>query len=156
MNSVPSIQPIVVGYDNTDAAKSALTWAADHATLTGAELIVAYVSSSTAEWELAAVMINPDPIRHQVEELLNTTWTEPLRDRDTKYRTVTAVGRPAMELMRIARAESASLIVIGMTGRGTLAELITGSTQHLLQQHAARPVVAVPEVWLDDREDRTA
>lgn len=47
--------------------------------------------------------------------------------------------------MRYARDELASLMVVGMTARGTLAELLYGSvTTHELLRHALRPVVAVP------------
>jgi Universal stress protein family. len=53
--------------------------------------------------------------------------------------------------MRTAREEQATLIVIGMTARGTLSELVLGSTQHELLHHAVRPVVAVPASWNESR-----
>ena len=43
-----------------------------------------------------------------------------MRERKIRFRTHVAVRRVASELMRIAHAEHALLIVIGMTGRGTL------------------------------------
>jgi nucleotide-binding universal stress UspA family protein len=138
---------IVVGYDNSAAAQTALDWATDHAQHIDGELLVIYVASSIAEWELSAAQINPDPIRHEFERRLRDEWTAPLRKAQVPYRTKFVVGRVAEELMRTAREEHAALIVIGMTARGTLSELVLGSTQHELLHHAVRPVVAVPASW---------
>jgi nucleotide-binding universal stress UspA family protein len=52
--------------------------------------------------------------------------------------------------MRVAKAEQAALIVIGMTARGTISELMFGSTQRELGHHAVRPIVAVPTSWRGD------
>lgn len=138
---------IVIGYDNSDAAQSALDWATAQAALTNSELLVVYVASSIAEWELNAIQINTDPIRDEFKRLLNDEWTASLRKTHVRYQTRFAVGRVADELMRTAREEHAALIVIGMTARGTLNELVFGSTRHELLHHAVRPVVAVPATW---------
>lgn len=138
---------LVVGCDNTEASKAALRWAAHYATGHDAAIHVIYVMSALTEWELAAVQVNPDPLRHEYEQLLEGEWTEALRDTEVPYTTHVAIGRPADELMRYARREHAALIIVGMTGRGTLAELVFGSTTHDLQHHALRPVVAVPANW---------
>ena len=143
---------IVVGFDNSDAARAALDWAVEHATRIGGELLVVYVASSIAEWELSAAQINPDPIRHEFERRLNDEWTAPVRMANVPCRTRFVVGRPADELMSAARAEQAAVIVIGMTARGTLSELVWGSTQHELRHHAVRPVVAVPASWSESRD----
>ncbi len=138
---------IVVGYDNSEAAQAALAWAGEQAKRTNSEILVVYVASSTAEWELAAVQIDPDPIRHEFQRRLREEWTAPLRNAEVAYRTKFVSGRVAEELMSSARDEHASLIVIGMTLRGTLSELVAGSAQHDLLHHAVRPVVAVPATW---------
>jgi nucleotide-binding universal stress UspA family protein len=59
-------------------------------------------------------------------------------------------GRPAEALLRCADEEGAELLVVGMTGRGTVNELLMGSTTHRLLQHTARPIVAVPAGWAPD------
>ncbi len=150
------VGPIVVGYDDRPAARSALKWAAERAETEHNELIVVYVSSAIAELEFAAVQIDTNAIRSTLEAQLNGDWTADLRSRKIRYRTEVAIGRAAAELMRIARAESASLIVIGMTGRGTLAELVFGSADHELLRHALRPVVAVPASWTPKDATSTA
>jgi nucleotide-binding universal stress UspA family protein len=138
---------IVVGYDNSAAAQTALEWAAEYAACTDSELLVVYVASSIAEWELAAAQIDPDPIRHEFERRLNDEWTADLRKAEVRYRTKFTIGRVAEQLILAAREEEATLIAIGMTARGTLSELVLGSTQHELMHHAVRPVIAVPASW---------
>ena len=151
MNAGP-VGPIIVGYDDSPAARAALRWAADHATALGGELLVVFVSSAIAELEFAAAQINTDPIRAGYERHLQGDWTALLRERNIQFRTHVAVGRVATELMRVAHTEHASLIVIGMTGRGTLGEIVFGSAEHALVKHAVRPVVAVPAAWQSDTD----
>lgn len=144
---VVTIETIIVGFDNTDASRAALRWAAHHAKRVGAELLVVYVASSTAEWELSMIQVNPDPIRHEFEKRLQGEWTESLRTAGVPYRAELVVGRPADALLDVARACDPALIVVGMSGRGTLGELVVGNTASRLSHHAARPIVTVPPSW---------
>jgi nucleotide-binding universal stress UspA family protein len=137
-------EKIVVGFDNSPAAQAALEWATTQAELVGGELVLVYVASSVREWELAAAQINTDPIHRELKRKMAEEWTSSLRERGVPFRTRFAQGRVAEQLIKVARAEDASLIVIGMTARGTLTELVFGSTRHDLLHHAVRPVVAVP------------
>jgi nucleotide-binding universal stress UspA family protein len=137
-------EKIVVGFDNSSAAQAALEWAEHQAQLVGAELVIVYVASAVRDWEFAAVQINTDPMRAEAKRRLAGEWTASVREAGVPYHVRLAEGRVADELMKVARAEDASLIVIGMTARGTLTELVFGSTRHDLLHHAVRPVVAVP------------
>jgi nucleotide-binding universal stress UspA family protein len=141
------MESVVVGYDDSPPARAALAWAVDHGKRNNAELVVLYVVSSTWEWELAAVQVNPDPIRREIQHLLHGDWTAPVRAAEVPYQTEVAVGRPAEALLATARRHEASLIVLGMTGRGTLGELILGSTGREVAHHALRPIVTVPAGW---------
>jgi nucleotide-binding universal stress UspA family protein len=138
---------IVVGCDGSRAAHAALEWATTQAERTESELLVVYVASSIAEWELAAVQIDPDPIRREFRHRLEGEWTASVRKAQVPYQTRFAVGRVAEQLMHAARDVEATLIVIGLTPHGTLSELVMGTTQHELLRHAVRPVVAVPATW---------
>jgi nucleotide-binding universal stress UspA family protein len=137
-------EKIVVGFDNSPASQAALDWAIHQAQLVGGEIVVVYVASAVREWEFAAAQINTDPMRAEAKRRLAEEWTAPLRAAGVSYHVRLMQGRVAEELMKVARAEEASLIVIGMTARGTLTELVFGSTRHDLLHHAVRPVVAVP------------
>jgi nucleotide-binding universal stress UspA family protein len=141
------MQTIVVGYDDSEGAKSALAWAIDYAKERAAHLRLVYVVSSAAEWELAAAQIDPDPIRLEVARRLEGEWSAPVRAAGLSYATQVLVGRPADKIMQCARESQASLIVVGMGTHGTLAELFLGSPALKLLHHAIRPVVAVPAGW---------
>jgi nucleotide-binding universal stress UspA family protein len=141
------MERIVVGYDDSPAARGALSWAVHHARRTEAELVIVFVVSSSFEWELNAAQINTDPIRKEFERRLRGEWTQLVRTAGVRYETRLEVGRPAHALLDAARRTEAVLIVIGMTGRGTLGELVFSSVSHHLFHHAARPVVAVPAGW---------
>jgi nucleotide-binding universal stress UspA family protein len=141
------VEHVVVGYDDSPPARGALAWAVDYGTRNHAELVILYVVSSTWEWELTAVQVNPDPIRREIQHLLHRDWTAPVRVAGVAYRTEVAVGRPAEVLLATARRHEASLIVLGMTGRGTLGELILGSTGREVAHHTVRPIVTVPAGW---------
>jgi nucleotide-binding universal stress UspA family protein len=142
------VEKIVVGYDHSPAAQGALAWGVDYARRMGAELIVVYGVSSAWEWELAAVQVNPDPIRREIGQLLRQDWTATVRAAGVSCQTEVAVGRPADVLLAAARHHQAELIVLGMTGRGTLGELVAGSTGHQVARHAVRPIVTVPAGWI--------
>jgi len=142
--TVHAAETVVVGYNDSAAARAALSWAIEHVTGRDAQILLTYVVSSVTEWELAAVQIDPDPIRHRFERLLATDWSAALREAGVPYQTVLTVGRASDALMRCAREHDASLIVIGMTGRGVLHELVGASVATRLIHRAHRPVVAVP------------
>jgi nucleotide-binding universal stress UspA family protein len=141
------MEKIVVGYDHTPPAHGALAWGIDYSRRSDAELIIVYGVSSAWEWELAAIQVNPDPIRREIGQLLRQDWTAPVRAAGVPYQTEVLVGRPADVLLASARRHEAALIVLGMTGRGTLGELIVGSTGREVAHHAVRPIVTVPTGW---------
>ena len=138
---------MVLGYDHSEAAQAASRWAAGQARLTGVAITAVYVVSAIAELELAAVQINPDPIRHEFERRMKNEWLASLRASGVDVHTKVRVGRVADELMHAALDTAADLIVIGMTTHGSLAELVSKSTARTLRGRAVRPVVSVPAGW---------
>ena len=124
------MERVIVGYDDSPAAPGALAWAVHHARRSGAELVIVYVVSSSFEWELNAAQVNTDPIRKELRSRLRGQWTEPVRAAGVRYETQLEDGRPAEALLDAARRNDASLIVIGMTPRGTLGELVFSSVTH--------------------------
>jgi nucleotide-binding universal stress UspA family protein len=142
-----TMERIVIGYDHSPPAQGALSWAVDYARRVGGELVIVYAVSAAWEWELAAVQVNPDPIRREITDLMHESWTAPVRAAGVRYQTEVTVGRTADVLLAAARHHEASLIVLGMTGRGTLGELVLGSTGREVAHHAVRPIVTVPKGW---------
>jgi nucleotide-binding universal stress UspA family protein len=144
---------ILVAYDHSEAAQAALSWAIDYSKSRDTEVLLVYVVSSVAEWELAAVQLDPDPIRHNVERLLGGAWSAPLRESGVQFDTRVLVGRPAETILQCAQEEDVSLIALGMTTHGTLFELIVGGVAAHVLHHARRPVVAVPAGWAPEHTE---
>jgi nucleotide-binding universal stress UspA family protein len=143
------MEKLVVGYNDSRSSKAARRWAIHYAKPRDAEILLLYVMSSVADWELAAVQVNTDPIRHEFEQRLRGEWSQAFREAGVRHETRVVEGRPGEQLMHYARRERASLLIVGMSTRGTLAELFFGSTTHHLLHEALRPVVAVPPDWTE-------
>ncbi len=141
---------IIVAYDHSDASQAALRWSIAYSESRDVELRLVYVVSSLEEWELAAIQVDPDPMRHNIQRLLAGEWSDPLRVAGVTFETRVLVGRAADAILHCAEEERAALIVLGMTNRGTLFELMAGGTAERLLHHAHRPVVAVPAGWTSE------
>jgi nucleotide-binding universal stress UspA family protein len=139
--------PVLVAYDDSPGARAALRWGLAYATERELELVLVYAFSSLAELELAAIQVDTTPLERRVHELLDGPWSEPVRGAGVKYRTVARSGRPADVILAAARDEHAQLIVLGMTERGVLHDLVLGQTHRHVVHEARRPVVAVPSDW---------
>ncbi len=138
---------ILVAYDDSSAARAALRWTISYALERQRSVVMLHVLPSLAEWELAAIQVDTNPIRRRLEKLLHAEWTAPLRAAGIPYRTKLKDGRPADVILKTARKANAELIVIGMTERGLLHELVLGATVRRVMHQALRPVVAVPADW---------
>ncbi len=138
---------LLVAYDDSPAARAAMRWATSYASERDRSVLVVNAIPSLAEWELAAIQVDTNPLRRRLKALLDAEWTAPLRAAGVPYRTKLKEGRPAEVILKTARKSNAELIVIGMTERGLLHELVLGATVRRVMHHALRPVVAVPADW---------
>lgn len=66
-----------------------------------------------------------------------------LEERGLKVRLAVPVGRPVDELLRVAKDERVSLIVIGSTGKGYFKQMLMGSVSENMVRHAKCPVLIV-------------
>lgn len=140
---------IVVGYDDSTSAKSALKFATDLAKAQGSELVVAHV----LEWSPYS-FLTPDELaeRHKrrQEELdrAETAILKPaLKSMEGSGLTVSTAlkyGHIAETLCTIAREVDASQIIIGRTGHSALSSRLFGSVAGSLVQVAPMPVTIVP------------
>jgi nucleotide-binding universal stress UspA family protein len=76
--------------------------------------------------------------------VVTTQWCEPLAKAGVPYRVVLMDSDPALAIMQAAKTENADLVVAGRRGRGGFAELVLGSTTHVLTHHLDLPLVIVP------------
>jgi nucleotide-binding universal stress UspA family protein len=137
---------IVVGLDGSAESARALEWAADLASLTGAEIaaVTVFDAGPFMAWGMAPAFI-PDfaLLRADLREDLNS-WCGPLRARGITHHAVMREGWPGDELLKEAEAQPTDLIVVGSRGRGGFRELLLGSVAHHVTHHAKNPVVVLP------------
>ncbi|WP_298416924.1 universal stress protein [Brevibacterium sp.] len=137
---------VLVGFDGSEPARSALHWAAVAALSSGSALTVVTVyrlppMMYTGE---PAVLVTPEARadRDRADQLLDIA-RELLRDYPGEVTFSTAEGSPAGVLAEFsARAQT---LVVGARGRGGFLGQLLGSVAAALPAHARCPVVVVPE-----------
>ncbi|GLO71398.1 universal stress protein [Phaeobacter inhibens] len=140
---------IVVGYDGSTSARTALNFALDVAKAQGGSIVVAHV----LEWSPYSFLSTSELAeRHKrrTEELerAETALIQPLlKDLETSGVDVTTTvkyGNIAEVLVSIAKSEGANHLVIGRTGHSALSSRLFGSVAGSLAQAAPVPVTIVP------------
>jgi nucleotide-binding universal stress UspA family protein len=141
---------IVVGVDGSLPSKRAVEWCATYAAALGAEVVAVHAIDIPAN--IAPAMVSfPTPVmqisdadRADLEDIATREWCAPLDKATVPFRVIIRDGAPALVIMQAASDEDAELVVTGKRGRGGFAELILGSTSHVLSHHLDRPLVIVP------------
>lgn len=142
-------ETIIVGLDQSDPARGALTWAAKYARLTGTSLR----AISIVDWPTGLAGAADDglplerlvlfPNEEQSQDLQRATQrifeqVDPETGWDLQFR-VGHVGR-----ILVQESRGAQLLVIGTGEHVGLGRILIGSTSHYCLSHASCPVVAVP------------
>lgn len=140
---------IVVGYDGSDSAKAALSFATDLAKSLGGSIVVAHV----LEWSPYS-FLTPTELeeRHKrrgeelarAEAAILAPAVESLKDSELHIDTVLRYGNIATTLGEIAVESGANQIVIGRNGEPGLTSRVFGSAAVTLAQAAPVPVTIVP------------
>ncbi|APG47866.1 universal stress protein [Phaeobacter porticola] len=140
---------IVVGYDGSTSARTALNFALDVAKAQGGSIVVAHVLEwSPYSFLSAAELAERHKRRTEELERAETALIQPLlKALETSGVSVTAsvkYGNIAEVLVAIAKSEGANHIVIGRTGHSALSSRLFGSVAGNLAQAAPVPVTIVP------------
>jgi nucleotide-binding universal stress UspA family protein len=140
---------IVVGFDDSESAKTALAFAAGLAKAQGAELVVAHV----LEWSPYS-FLTPEEIeeRHarrkeelqRAETALLAPVVKSLKADGLNVSTELRYGNITETLCTIVEEAGASQIVIGRTGHASMTSRLFGSVAGSLAQAAPVPVTIVP------------
>lgn len=140
---------IVVGYDGSDSAKSALDFAIEVARARSGSIVVAHV----LDWSPYS-FLTPEELeeRHKrrseeltrAEKAILAPAVESLKDSGIEIGTALKYGRVAETLASIAKDEGAGQIVIGRNGEPGLSSRVFGSVAISLAQGAPVPVTIVP------------
>jgi len=143
MNVRPSI---LCPVDFSDASAGSLRYAAAIATHFATRLIVLTVEDPllTEAADLGTgVRWNPDDSRHELEQFAARVFDQdPSALGSLEYDV--AVGKPAGEILRVARERSCDLIVISTHGLTGMRKLFFGSTTERVLRETTRPVLVTP------------
>jgi universal stress protein A len=159
------VQNILVPIDYSGDSQGALQWGASLVEKYRAMLLLlhvipkaveevfpeggAFVSSTSSFHEVRAPGTQPFRRQPIIIDLVDTAHTElhDFADKNLKdvvpVQIIVAVGRPAEEILRVAREEKVDLIVMGSHGRTGLRHLLLGSVAEAVTRHAPCPVFAV-------------
>jgi nucleotide-binding universal stress UspA family protein len=138
---------VVVGVDDSDAARQALSWAVGAARARRAVLDVVHV------WTIPVTTVHPlvpatfpidagameDAARGVIERLMGSV---DVRGLEQPVEHLVVEGPTARSLLDVAKG--ADVLVVGSRGRGGFAGLLLGSVSTQVTHHATCPVVVVP------------
>jgi nucleotide-binding universal stress UspA family protein len=145
------LSTIVVGYDGTEAARSALERAAGLAEAFGSTVVVATVAETVADGGAAASrgvpLALPEtetnlPAREAWERLLDEARSY-LAARGIRSEVASPVGRPGDQIVEVAAEHEADLIVVGTHKPGLLERLFEGSVSRDVARKARCDVLIV-------------
>jgi nucleotide-binding universal stress UspA family protein len=143
----PGPSVLVVGLDGSDGSTAALEWCCAVAARFDTEVVAVHALAPVVSYVPAplepAPILDATPERREAQAALER-WCSRLRDAGIRHRSIVVDGTPADALMRVARAEPGSWIVVGRRGRGGFLGMLLGSVPHALSLHAPVPVVIVP------------
>ncbi|MFG1843619.1 universal stress protein [Micromonospora sp. NPDC049175] len=151
---------ILVGYDGSTDASTALEWALEEARHSGQPVRLAYVF----EWLTVAGWVGPgvapgvwpdETARRQVEDLVRKAAAEAAAAHPGL--TITGEvydGPPALVLQE--RSAEAGMLVLGSRGHGGFGGLLAGSTAVSVAAHAHCPVVVVRDGTAGGPDDPVA
>jgi nucleotide-binding universal stress UspA family protein len=132
---------IVVGYDGSAAAERALLRAADEAGERDAVVIVTTDSQVYSAGPAAEPLLEPTAEPSQLLAAAKATVTARCPAADVVA--VACEGDPAEELLEVARAANANLVIVGRRGMDFVARTLLGSVATRVVEHAPCDVLVV-------------
>lgn len=141
------MKKILVAYDFSSYAKSALKYACSFASAVDAELTVLTVYN-TLSYSPNAVLgdINKNLIAESLKltNQLEKEVSVECKKKNVPFKVHASVGIPEIEIQKYARKIRASLIIMGHTGNGGMKRFLLGSTTSHVMNTSPIPVLIVP------------
>ena len=139
------LKKILVPTDFSESARHALTYAISFAREYTAEVTLLHVVEDVAVSYASDLF--PVPMAEVFQEIsayarkeLGTLAAE-VRARGVEVREVVVQGKPAAEILRVAREETFDMIILGTHGKGVLDQALFGSTTERVVRKAPCPVL---------------
>lgn len=137
---------ILLAADGSVFTKKALAWVLAHENLPGVidELVVITVQPRLPA-RVISVMGRDDVSAYQQDEIRRVLAPieKFLARHEVHWRTISAIGPAAEEIVRAATREKSSLIVMGTHGRGALGRAVMGSVATRVVSQSPVPVLLV-------------
>jgi nucleotide-binding universal stress UspA family protein len=139
------LKRILVPTDFSDSARHALAYGVSFAKEYGAEVLLLHVVENLTVGYASDLF--PVPMAEVYEEISGYAKTElaklgaEVRAKGIAARELVAQGKPSAEILRIAREETADIIVLGTHGKGLLDRSLFGSTTERVVRKAPCPVL---------------
>jgi BASS family bile acid:Na+ symporter len=138
---IPALQPVIVGYDGSEATLPALRWAAQEAmgSQRGLRVVLAWGLPTMG---FGAVSATADLDRSKAEaELANAVYLLGSEVRGLSVEGELVQDKPAQAL--VDRSADAALVVVGHSGKGRVGRWVLGSVASGVISHSHAPVVVV-------------
>ena len=135
------METLVVGYDGSDSARSALDQALTLAADLGDRVVVAYGYDPGGPGE--EYKVHREAVR-EIGEQVTAEAAERAREAGIEVEVVLRAERPVEALLALTSEWEARMIVVGTFGESPLRSAILGSTPHKLLHLSDVPVLVVP------------
>src|SRR5262245_45508158 len=140
-----NLKRVLVPTDFSESARHALTYGVSFAQEYSARLYLLHVVETLAVGYASDLF--PVPMAEVYQEISGyakaelATLTAVARDKGVECTELVVQGKPAAEIMRVAREETIDLIVLGAHGKGRLDKALFGSTTEKVVRKAPCPVL---------------
>lgn len=142
-----NLKKILVPTDFSESARQALRYGISFAREYKAELVLLHVVESVAAPYASDLFPVPmAEVFHELSAYARGELDKLAREAGAKgvsARTLVVQGKPSLEIMRVAREETADMIVLGTHGKGVLDQALFGSTTERVVRKAPCPVLTV-------------
>ncbi len=143
MSAPTDLQPVVVGYDASETAVVALTWAGQLAQSLSVPVTVLHAAETLVYAQDSSFGYKSPEEEREYAERVAEEGAQRLRSLHPDL-TVTAVGsRNSATVALDESSTTASLIVVGSHGRGRIGAVMLGATAYAVGGHARCPVIVV-------------
>jgi nucleotide-binding universal stress UspA family protein len=139
------LKRILIPTDFSESARHALTYGLSFAKEYGAELVLLHVVESLPRSYVSDLF--PVPMAEFFQEVSGYAKAQLselaalARGRSVPVREIVVQGKPATEIVRLAREEAADMIVLGTHGKRLLDQPLFGSTTERVVRNAPCPVL---------------